>query len=121
MTDPRLTRLAKLLVEYSTALKKGERVLVDAADIPDEFTIELVRAIRNAGATPLVEVRHTRVNREVLRGTDETHARLIRDIEMFRMRRVQAYMAIRGSANANENADVDSKRMALYSKTLRPV
>jgi aminopeptidase len=46
---------------------------------------------------------------------------LIRDIEMFRMRKVQAYMAIRGSANANENADVDSKQMALYSKTLRPV
>jgi len=121
MTDPRFTKLATLLVEYSTALKKGQRVLVDASDIPDEFTIELVRAIRKVGATPLVEVRHTRVNRELLRGTDETHAGLIRDIEMFRMRKVQAYMAIRGSANANENADVDSKHMALYSKTLRPV
>ena len=114
-------KLAKLLVEYSTALKKGERALVDAIDIPDEFTIELVRAIRKTGAIPLVEVRHTRVNRELVRETDEKHAGLIRDIEMFRMRKVQAYIAIRGSANANENADVDSKRMALYSKTLRPV
>jgi aminopeptidase len=121
MTDPRLMKLAKLLVEYSTALKKGERVLVDAIDIPDEFTIQLVRAIRKAGAVPLVEVRHTRVNRELVRETDEKHAGLARDIEMFRMRKVQAYIAIRGSANANENADVDSKRMALYSKTLRPV
>ena len=121
MTDPRSTKLAKLLVEYSTTLKKGERVLVDAIDIPDEFTIELVRAIRHVGAVPLVEVRHTRVNRELLRETDETHAELIRDIEMFRMRKVQAYMAIRGSANANENADVGSRHMALYSKTLRPV
>src|SRR5688500_5479688 len=113
MTDPRLTKLAKLLVEYSTTLKKGERVLVDAIDIPDEFTIELVRAIRKVGAVPLVEIRHTRVNRELLRKTDDTHARLVRDVEMFRMRKVQAYMAIRGSSNANENADVDSSRMAL--------
>ena len=121
MTDPRFSKLAKLLVEYSTALKKGERVLVDAIDIPDDFTIELVRAIRKAGALPLVEIRHTRINRELLRETNATHAELIRDLEMFRMRKVHSYIAIRGSANANENADVDSKRMALYSKTLRPV
>src|SRR5437773_4664113 len=121
MTDPRLAKLAKLLVEYSTALKKGERVLVEAIDVPDEFTVELVRAVRKVGAIPLVEVRHTRVSREMLLETNETQAGLIRDIEMFRMRKVQAYMAIRGSANANENADVNSARMALYSKTLRPV
>ena len=58
MTDPRYTKLAKLLVEYSTALQKGERVLLDMIDVPDEFTIALMRAVRDAGATPLVEVRH---------------------------------------------------------------
>ena len=37
------------------------------------------------------------------------------------MKRVQAYIAIRGSANANENADVPSDRLALYSRIMRPV
>ena len=121
MTDPRYTRLAKLLIDYSTELKKGENILLDMIDVPDEFTVELIRAVRDAGATPLVEVRRTRVTREILKGTDESHAQLIRDVEMFRMRKVQAYIAIRGSANANENADVPSERMSLYTKTLRPV
>jgi len=58
MTDPRYTKLAKLLVEYSTQLQKGDRVLIDAIDIPDDFTVELMRVARRAGATPLVEVRH---------------------------------------------------------------
>ena len=40
MTDPRYKKLAKLLVEYSTELKKGDRVLLDMIDVPDEFTIE---------------------------------------------------------------------------------
>ena len=111
--DPRYTKLADLLVTYSTALKKGERVLVDATDVPDEFTVELMRAIRRAGGIPLVEVRHSRVSREILLDTNPRHASLIRDLEMFRMKKVQAYMAIRGSANANENADVPSDRMAL--------
>src|SRR5262245_65057584 len=108
MTDPRYTKLARLLVEYSIALKKGERVLLDVSDVPDEFAIELMRAARRAGATPLIEVRHSRVTREILRGTDARHAALVRTVEMFRMKKVQAYIAIRGSHNANEPSDVAS-------------
>jgi len=121
MTDPRFKKLAKLLVDYSTELKKGDRVLLDLIDVPDEFSVELVRAARAADAIPLVEVRHTRVTREILRGTNRRHAELVRDLEMFRMKKVQAYIAIRGSHNASEASDVPGDLMALYSKTLRPV
>src|SRR5215467_7001199 len=121
MTDPRYVRLAKLLVEYSTALKKGERILLDMIDVPDEFSIELMRAARAVGAIPIIEVRHTRINREILRQTDEAHAALVRDLELARMKKMQAYIAFRGSDNANENADVPSDRTALYSKAVRPV
>ena len=121
MTDPRYTRLAKLLVEYSTELKKGDRILLDMIDVPDEFTVELIRAARAAGATPFVETRHTRVGREMLRGIDEKHAETVRDLELFRMKKMQAYVAIRGSENASENAEVPSDRMAMYSRVIRPV
>src|SRR5258708_4639857 len=121
MTNPRYKKLASLLVNYSTRIKKGDRALLDMIDVPDEFTVELMRAVRDAGGTPLVEVRHTRVSRELLLGMNDHHAALVRDIEMFRMKRVQAYIAIRGSANASENADVPSGRMQLYSKKIRPV
>ena len=121
MIDPRYTRLAKLLVQYSTALEKNDRVLIDAIEVPDEFTVELMRTVRRAGATPFVEVRHGRVAREILRGTDPRHASVIRDVEMFRMKKMQAYIALRGSANINEASDVPGDRMALYSRVLRPV
>ena len=121
MTDPRYARLAGLLVNYSCSLQKGERVLLDMIDVPDEFTVELIRAVRAAGGTPLVEARHSRLIREMQRGTDATHAAVVRDVELFRMKKVQAYIAIRGSHNASENADVPSDRLQLYAKTLRPV
>jgi len=99
-----MAALAKLLVGYSTALKKGDRILLDMMDVPDEFTIELIRAARSAGALPVVETRHTRVGRELLRETDGRQAALARDLELFRMKKMQAYIAIRGSENASENA-----------------
>jgi aminopeptidase len=121
MIDPRYTKLAKLLVEYSTALKKGDRVLLDLIDVPDEFGVELIRAARKVGATPVVAVRHTRLNRELLKATDEKHASLERELELFRMKRMEAYIAIRGSANINENSDVPSELMSLYARVNRPV
>jgi aminopeptidase len=121
MTDPRFKKLAKLLVKYSTQLKKGDRVLLDMIDVPDEFSIELVRAARAAGATPLVEVRHTKVSRELLLGMNAKQAALVRDTELFRMKKMHAYIAVRGSANINENSDVPADRVALYSRVTRPV
>jgi aminopeptidase len=121
MTDPRYQKLARLLVNYSTALKKDDRILLDMIDVPDEFTIELIRAVRAAGATPFAEVRHTRVSRELLLGTNEKHAAQARDLELFRMKKMQAYIAIRGSDNMSENSDVPGDRMQLYSRITRSV
>ncbi len=121
MTDPRYARLSNLLVKYSLGLKKNERILLDMVDVPDEFTIQLMRAARRAGAIPLVETRHTRVTREIIRAVNEPHAALVREVELFRMKRVQAYIAVRGADNASEASDVPSNLMALYSKAIRPV
>ena len=65
MHDPRFDKLASLLVSFSTALKKGERALIDAFDIPPEMTIALVRAVRNVGALPFVQLHQGAVSREL--------------------------------------------------------
>jgi aminopeptidase len=121
MIDVRYTKLARLLVGYSTGIKKGERVLLDMIDVPDEFTVELIRAVRAAGGIPLVETRHTRITRVLLQGMTQPQAETIRDLEMIRIRKVQAYIAIRGAGNMNENSDVPADKMTLYTKTFRPV
>jgi aminopeptidase len=121
MTDPRYAKLANLLVKYSIGLRKNERILLDMIDVPDAFAIQLMRAARQAGAIPLVETRHTRITREIMRDTNQAHAALMRDVELSRMRRVQAYIAVRGADNANEAADVPGRLTALYSKAVRPV
>jgi aminopeptidase len=121
MMDPRYEKLARLLTQYSAALQPGDAVLLELTDVPDAFTIALTRAVRAREAIPLVELRHSRIHRELVMGTNLRHARLVRDVELSRMRRMQAYIAVRGSANANETADVPGERQAEYARTLRPV
>lgn len=119
--DARYQKLAELLTRYSLKLKRGEVVFIDATDVPEGFCVEMLRAVRRAGATPLIEMRQSRITREILLGSDEAHAKLVRDIEMFRMKKVDAYVALRGSQNANEASDVPGSLSTMFSRTLRPV
>jgi aminopeptidase len=121
MMDDRYLKLANILISYSTALKKNEKIFIDVIDIPDEFVIALMRAAKNAGALPFVECRRSRINREIQLTTSSEHAAIIKDIEMFRMKKMDAYIAIRGNLNANENSDVPAEKSTLFAKTLRPV
>lgn len=43
MKDPRFSELAKLLVTHSCRLEAGEKVLIEAIDIPPDFMVELIR------------------------------------------------------------------------------
>jgi len=54
--DPRFNQLADGLCGFSTALKRGERVLIDAFDVPDAMVIALVQAARRRGALPYVQL-----------------------------------------------------------------
>ena len=51
MRDPRIERLARLLIEHSTRLKPGEKVLIEAFDLPDpQLITNLVEIAAEKGA-----------------------------------------------------------------------
>jgi aminopeptidase len=116
MKDPRYTDLAKLLVNYSCELKSGEKVLIEAFDIPPEFTAELIRIAAEAGALPLVSTYHVRVNRALYNAASEEQMQLWRDFDKARMEKMDAYIGVRGSHNVSELGDVPRDKMNLYEK-----
>ena len=124
MHDPRYDQLAALLTSHSTRIEPGENVLIEVIDIPDEMVIALIRAVRDRGGHPLVTLKHNRIQRELIRGTDDegTNLGLIGEVEAFRMERIQAYIALRGSHNIAELSDVSAEAMRHYeARWLRPV
>jgi aminopeptidase len=121
MHDPRYDQLASLLVSHSTRLKKGEKVLIDAFEIPDEMTIALIRAARNAGAVPLVQTHHSRIAREMARGAQEEQLEITNTLQLAQMKKVEAYIAIRGGQNITEMSDVPPEKMKLVARKLKPV
>jgi aminopeptidase len=121
MHDERFGKLAKLLVEYSIRLKRNETVLIEAFDIPDEMTVALVRAVRNAGGVPFAQVYHARVNRALALEASDRQLNVMTSYELTRMKKMDAYIALRGSHNITELADVPPDKMQLIGKKMRPV
>jgi aminopeptidase len=121
MHDARFDKLAKLLVEYSTRLKRNENVLIEAFDVPDEMTIALVRTARKAGAIPFVQVQRARISREIALKATERQLDLAAAHELARMKKMDAYIALRGSHNITELSDVTPDQMKLVAKKMRPV
>jgi aminopeptidase len=116
MKDPRFTRLANLLVRHSAAIKPGERVLVEAFDIPGDFTTELVRAIAAAGGLPFVATYHQPVLRALIQSGNEEQMRAWAAMDRARMERMACYVGVRGAHNVSEMSDVPKEKMDLYEK-----
>ena len=114
-------KLAEGLTGFSTDLKKGERVLIEAFDVPEAMVIALVRAARKRGAVPFVNLQRGRINRELVNHIDPEQFETQAAWELARMQKMDAYIAIRGSGNIFELSDVDPGKIAQFNKAMKGV
>ena len=122
MIRPQYRELANLLINHSCALEKGEKLLIEAFDIPEEMVIAVIRAARKAGGLPFVSWKNNQILKELITETTDEHMDLIGSVEKFRMEMMDAYIGLRGSLNISEMSDVKSDQMAIYqSKLLQKV
>jgi len=118
MINPQFEKLANLLITHSCSLEKGEKILIEAFDIPQEMVIATIRAARKAGGLPFVTWKNNLILKELINDTSEEHMSLIGSVEKYRMEQMDAYIGLRGSLNISEMSDVTSDKMAIYQSEL---
>lgn len=117
MRDPRMEKLAHNLVHYSCKLQKGERVLIEATGIPNDFVCALVDEAYGAGALPMVNLIDPKVQRAMMMHCTKEQLELMAKYDSLRMQDCQAYIGVRGGENAFESADVPAAQKELYGVT----
>lgn len=118
MTDPRMQKLARLLIRYSCKMKRGEKVLIEAIDIPHEFTAALVREAADVGGRPIVFLKSNQVNRALMMDGSKEQWDLIADVERKMISSVQCYIGMRGNPNISELSDVPTDKQKIYETTV---
>ena len=120
MTDPRIIKLAELLINHSCRLQSGEHILIEAFDVPEAIVIELIRAARRAGGNPHVAWRNNRILRTLNEAATDDNLKTWADCDLHRMTQMQAYLGVRGSENVSEMSGITDEQMKsnarLYAK-----
>jgi len=119
--DTRILKLAKLLVEYSCEIKPGEKVLVSyEGESTRPLVRQIIKEIYRIGGIPFVEIRDSQMTREIMLGCKKEQMEFANEIQLAQMKGMQAYIAVRGSANCSELADVPAEKQNLYYQVLQP-
>ncbi len=122
MIDPRYEKLAKVLIRYSTALKKGEKILIEFTDAPTEMVQAILREVYAVKAIPFLTQKTQRLQRDLFMNCSEKQLQIIAEYELGRMKKMDAWIGIRGLINSKELSDVPAQKIQLYEKLwLKPV
>ena len=117
MHDPRIDQLANVLLDHSCQLQAGEKILIEAIDLPEpNLVCSLVEGAAKRGAVPLVTWKNQTILRSLYQTATAESMQLAAKFEEARMSEMNAYIGIRGSANSSQHSDVPQANMDLYQQ-----
>lgn len=116
MRDQRVEKLAKILVNHSCRVQKGENVLIDVFGDDRDLAKALIKEVYSVGGFPHVQLNDETITRALLLGTSEEHMTKMTDLHLATMREMDCYIGIRGKNNINETSDVPAENMSYYMR-----
>lgn len=120
--DERIKKLSNLLVNYSTSVQPGEKVLINYEGKETLPLIrQLIKDIYKVGGLPYVESSESSVTREILLGASTEQIEMYSKHQLEFMKEMDAYIGVRGSANTSELSDVPSSQLNMYNTLTQPV
>jgi aminopeptidase len=114
MTDPRLEKLADIIINYSLAIKKGDKLLIETTDVGDAIGKLLVQKTFEAGGIPLIHTMYRSIQRAVIMGTNADHVETWTHYDEEKMKGMDAYVSVRGNENNLELVDIPREKMHMY-------
>jgi len=107
VADPRISRLAHTITNFSLAVKPGEKVLLDfRGRATDELLQETIAAVTEAGGVPFPIPGDDANSRRFLRAASEDQIRAYGDVHEILMHQMQCYVRVNGTANPFDLSDV---------------
>jgi aminopeptidase len=112
MTDPRVAKLADLIVNYSLELKPGNLVRIDGGTVAAPFVRELYRAAVNAGANPRTKVEVEGTDVIAVNESSDEQLAFVSEIDRFEVENLDAIVTIWADRNTRALSQSDPARLS---------
>jgi len=121
MSDPRVERLASVLVRYSTHIQPGDKVAISGMPEAEPLLLAVYEEVLRAGGHPLLTVNLTRAQEAFFRLASDEQLTFISPIQKLIIETFDATISIRSENNTRELNSVEPARQSLRSKAMTPV
>jgi aminopeptidase len=112
--DPRVERLAALIVDYSLELQGGQVVRIDGFDVAERLGLALYRAALAAGAHPYTNLGVTGLVELLLEHGSEEQREFISPVQWQEVETIDALVTIWSEANTRSLSRIEPSRHAGY-------
>ena len=114
--DPRVEKLAKTLIHYSTRIQPGDKLLIEATDGGSDLVKALVREAYAAGGVPFVRLSDSEIERELMKHCTDEQLQLRAENDGMLMRQMQATIGFTAVNNDSEYADIPAAQLSRVAR-----
>src|SRR5688572_19676485 len=111
MRDPRLIKLAEVLVNYSIGVKKDQLVRLSGPSIGEPLIVELYRAVLKAGGQPLVRMSPDELGYLMLKDGADHQLQYVSRVALYEIEKIDCSIGIWADENTKSLTNCDSKKM----------
>jgi len=116
MHDPRLTRLAHVLVHYCLDVRKGDLFVIRGTPVATPLVTEIYREALEAGAHPSVNLALPRVQETFYALAKKHQLDFVSPVAALEMERLQKILTIRAAENTKSLTNADPRKQAAAGK-----
>jgi aminopeptidase len=119
MPDPRMKKLAEILVNYSAAVRPGEWVLINGHVLALPLVNEVARLVLRAGGQPTVILNSEELEETTLREASEEQLRWVSPIEALVDEKIDVTIGVRAAHNTRALSGVDPRKQQIRQSARR--
>jgi len=119
--DPRVAEHAKIIVDYSTSIRKGDNVLIQISDQGMDLAVEIFKQASRLGASCTIVASPTDAAEAYYQVTPSKYLRIFPKHLYQLVKATEVIISIRGETNTRALSGVDPLKISLRSKILQRI
>lgn len=122
MTDPRVKKLAQILVHHSLGLKKGETVLIgSSSELAKPLVLEVYREVMETGGNPFTSIAFEETANIFYSMASKDQIANFPKTKLYEAKNIDCFVNIRASVNKKAMSNIEPTVISARSKVLRPI
>ncbi|MBN2230081.1 MAG: aminopeptidase [Candidatus Thorarchaeota archaeon] len=119
--DPRIEEHAKILVEWSTEVKPGDNVIINATPEAHELVVALYKEIAKAGGRVITLMTSEEALRAFYTNASDETLKIVPEHMKAVTEKCDVFISLRSPVNTRGLTNVDNKKIMLDSKTQQEI